>query len=183
MLILDLDGVLVDFPRAAYKAHNRPYEGNEPTKFNFFEDWGLSAEQFWDPIDVQGYEWWSSLPLYPWAWTLVEQARTSCMGFIVATSPALHPFSTGGKVQAIRGLFGENFRDYAITPRKWALAGPNRVLLDDYEENCEKFEAHGGTSILFPQPWNKNRYLANDEHRIKYVLERLEEANHRASIR
>ena len=47
-------------------------------------------------------------------------------------------------------------RQYAITPRKHLFARPDSLLIDDYSENIERFEAHGGHAILVPRPWNDN---------------------------
>lgn len=162
MIILDLDGTLVDFCTPAYAAHGRTCSTNEPTKYDFFEEeWGMTAAEFWKPIDALGPDWWRDLPYYGWAIPLFELAR-GCGEFLIATTPSRNPDSTSGKVAAIQRLAGPNFRDYCITPRKWLLAAPGRVLIDDNEENCQKFEEHGGTSILFPQPWNANRNKTHD---------------------
>lgn len=168
MLVCDLDGVIVDFVSAANAVHNR--DGYIPTKFDYFEDWGMTANDFWSPIDALGPDFWHHIPLYPWANELI-----SWLGrhdeFVVATACSKNAHSSYGKVKAIQSIFGENFRDYFITPRKWLLAGPERILIDDYEPNCQKFEALGGKAILFPRPWNENRDIFDP---LEYTLEELD---------
>lgn len=168
-IVFDMDGVLVDFCKSAYEVHGRMQGEDEPKCFDFFEGWGMTADQFWEPINAMGPEFWSNVPKFPWCDELVELAKP--YGFVVATASSHNWASAAGKVQAMQSLFGDNFRDYAITPRKWLLGKPGMVLIDDLASNCDKFEEAGGESILFPQPWNYQRSYASD--RVGYVKEHL----------
>ena len=176
MLVLDMDGVLVNFCKAAYKTHNQPFSNEVPTKFDFFEDWGMTSKKFWSPIDACGPEWWTNLEKYPWTDTLISLADQLPGGMLIATSCSSNSNSAAGKVRAIQSLFGYNFWDYLLAPRKWHLSQPGYVLLDDYEVNCDKWEERGGKAILFPQPWNRNRWLATEELRMEWVLEQIAES-------
>lgn len=172
MIVLDMDGVLVDFCRAAYEIHGKPYDGNEPTTWNFFEGWGINEDQFWSKIDACKESFWSELREYHWARELIYTID-EVDHFVIATKCSTSPYSSFGKVLSLQRLFGEDFRDYFITPRKELLAGPGRILIDDSDSNCTAFEDAGGAAILFPQPWNKNRDKLNIPP-ITYVLEKLE---------
>jgi hypothetical protein len=56
---------------------------------------------------------------------------------------------------------------------KEMCAGPNAVLIDDSDKNCELFEEEGGFSVLYPRSYNKLRnYRGNPIH---YVIEHLYE--------
>lgn len=171
MILLDLDGVVIDFCTAAYAAHGRTCAVNEPAKYDFFEDWGLSPDEFWQPIDEAGPEWWANLPLYPWAHELVallcDRSAVEGMEFLIATTPSRHANSTAGKVTAIQKFCGEQFRGYAITPRKWLFGAPGRVLIDDNEDNCRKFEERGGRAFLFPQPWNGGGHIKDKVEAVR----------------
>lgn len=169
MIFLDLDGVVVDFCAAAYRAHGRTCAINEPTKYDFFEDWGMTADEFWGPIDAIGPEFWSTIPLYPWANELIGLCGKD---FVIATTNSIHPVSASGKVSAIQSIFGERFRNYMITPRKWLLGAPGRLLIDDNEMNCEKFRDYGGDAILFPAPWNENREFC--DQRMDFVRQSID---------
>lgn len=176
MIVLDMDGVLVDFCQAAYRTHGRTQAANEPAEFDFFEQWGMTADEFWEPINQRGPEWWRDIPIFPWAADLMEVVK-SHVDFIVATASSHHGHSAAGKVEALQKIFGDKFRDYFITPRKWLLAAPDRILIDDNEENCDRFRMNGGWSILFPQPWNRNRAIAAQSDswtaRIEFVKNNL----------
>lgn len=172
MIILDMDGVLVDFCRGAYWAHSKEYDGYEPQDWDFFEAWGLTEDEFWAPINKAGHNFWASLPLYPWTRSLID-ALGEIDEFFVATKCNMSPHSGSGKMVSLQRIFGEGFRNFSITPRKELLAGKNRILIDDSDRNCHQFEEAGGAAILFPQPWNANRTRVGSCP-IRYVLQQLE---------
>jgi len=37
---------------------------------------------------------------------------------------------------------------------KWLMAGPDRLLIDDFDTNIRLFREAGGNAITFPQSWN-----------------------------
>ena len=172
-IVLDMDGVLVDFVGSANRLHGRP--DYVPQKFDYFEDWGLTAAEFWAPIDAQGPDWWKNIEFYPWANDLVEMVARYAEDFVIATACSKNAFSSQGKVQAIQAFFGDGFRKYFITPCKQYLAKPGRVLIDDYEKNIISFIEEGGDTILFPRPWNENRRLSHDP--LAFVKQQLETLN------
>ena len=175
MIVLDMDGVLVNFCKGAYEAHGRQWDESLPTMFDFFEEWGMTADEFWAPINELGAEWWAELPLFPWAEELIETCRSFDQDCIVATASSHHGYSAAGKVAALQKLFGPKFRDYFITPKKWLLGAEDRILIDDLDTNCNGFIDHGGEAVLFPQPWNVNADLCDDrlgfvKHELTYIL-------------
>lgn len=175
MIVCDMDGVLVDFCRAAYDIHGRKFDGNEPSQFDFFKyDWGISAKEFWHPINEAGPSWWANIPYFTWTYQLLQILNENPGGFIVATACSHHPHSAHGKVMALQRMFGEGFRDYCITPVKHNLGNNKTILIDDNDDNHHSFQANGGHSILFPQYWNENRHLVDD--RLEYLQEEL--SNH-----
>lgn len=171
-IYLDFDGVVVDFVKGAYLAHNRKHSeeivNNEVKHFDWWIDqWNISNKQFWSKIDNLGSKFWSNLEPYQW----FDELINLCENFSIATSPSHHSSATSGKIDSIQKLLGNKFRAYHITPEKWDLGAPGRILIDDLEDNCIKFEENGGFSILMPQPWNKNNHLLDD--RMEYVKEQL----------
>ena len=176
MIVFDLDGVAVNFCKAAYEIHGKTFTDDVPTKFDFFEDWGMTAAEFWKPIDTEGANFWKRLEKFSWTEGLIAKLTSYPVEFVVATSPSTSATCTAGKVDLIKSLFHSKFRDYCITPRKWYLSCPGRILIDDSDENCKKWEERGGRALLFPQPWNKNSYLI--DHRISWLYDALEEELH-----
>ncbi len=163
MIVLDMDGVLVNFCDAAYRVCGRRHEyvGDVPTQRDFWKDWGLSGNEFWARVAAAGPGFWVNMPKYPWADELIELAR-SCGDVYVATQPPPNKLAwssaCSGKRQAIASLFGRNLAGFSITDSKHLLGHvPGAVLIDDFEDNCERFRECGGAAVLFPQPWNRAR--------------------------
>jgi hypothetical protein len=75
-----------------------------------------------------------------------------------------------GKKQWIRRYLPEEmWNNYLIGPPKHLCASPDALLIDDVEENVDKFRAYGGRAVLFPRPWNRLRLKESGE----YVLGNL----------
>ena len=126
----------------------------------------------WARIDELGPRFWEELEPYEMGFTLYEELW-AVAPVIFVTSPSLSPDSAAGKMlwlqkhrrrlMACRGNTqwkGGRFpvkyvtRAFAICPEKALLAGPDKVLIDDKPKNINRFEAWGGTGVLWPQPWN-----------------------------
>lgn len=171
MYICDLDGCVFNFVKASYELHNRPYVFDEKIRYDYWHDWydadglPMSNTEFWGKIDAAGPDFWANIEPYEWTEeliaTLVDAASKDNVPFFIATSPSKHAYSTAGKVASIQKLLGVDFRNYNITPCKWCMSGPDRVLIDDFKSNCDAFEDEkngGGRAFLFPQPWNTDHY-------------------------
>lgn len=170
-IFLDLDGVLTDFYEASRKLIGNP-PALEEHQWNFWLDWDIPSKQFWHEVEEAGEDFWANLKPYPWAADLI--ALISCFsGHTLATAPKLYPECYSGKFKWIRQFFGPSYSGLMIGEEKHLLQKKNSVLIDDGEENVERFEDGGGHAILFPQPWNSNRYLQDD--RIGYVHARLKQ--------
>lgn len=159
---IDMDGVVCDFVRAALELHvGTSYEIemilNEWPKgeYRIERVLGISTDQFWEPIASCGEDFWALLNELHSGMQLVESLREDNRKFVFLTSPAMCSSSSSGKVRWLQRRFGADFRDYILCPTsKSLLAGPGRVLVDDSDRNCEEWKACGGTSIVWPQPWN-----------------------------
>ncbi len=175
-----MDGVCTDFVKSCINAHNLNLEStllnwkkNYPGEFRAYKVLGITNSLFWKKIDEQGEDFWVNLDEYPWFWDLYSTLK-SIGEVIFLTTPSSNPCSLSGKLKWLQKRFGSNFKDYILTPHKHLLAGKNSFLIDDYPVNIEKFTAHGGKGILFPQYWN----TANDvSDKINYVLTEIERLN------
>lgn len=115
---------------------------------------------------------WVKVPesdFFPWLLDTCAQA-VGRENVCIATSPTTDPDCLAGKLEWIHDHFPKwMHRQYAITPRKHLLARPDSLLIDDYSENIERFEAHGGYAVTVPRPWNE--HWASDPR--WYLEERL----------
>lgn len=174
-LLVDMDGVLVDFVTAALRLHGRmDVEENWPAgTWDFPTVLGISDREFWHPIHEAGAEFWASLTSYPWCDELLSLIADSG-NWSILTSPSHDPYCSAGKIRWLQERFGRGFRNFLVGPPKWLCARPDQLLIDDNDSNVRNFRARGGQAILFPQPWNENHALTID--RIGYVREQLERA-------
>ena len=155
-VLLDLDGVITDFRRPAVAAHFRPPEDySGPMRYAVHEDLGMTAEQFWQPLD---YSFWVNLPFGPDGRSIlavVEQVfgpERVC----ILTSPPLNHHATSAKPWWIAHNLERYARRFLIGPAKEFAAGPGSLLIDDSEANVNAFRGAGGEAFLLPRPWNRS---------------------------
>lgn len=148
MIFLDMDGVLTDFHRAALHV----IIGNEQEASNLYENWpynefdiakvlGISQSNFWAMLDT--FEFWADMPKTQQCDTLLRLFPDA----VILSSPAMG-YSASGKVAWLhkhaRG------RKFILTKHKEYIAGEGRILIDDWQENIDKWTKHNGQGILFP---------------------------------
>lgn len=152
---LDCDGVLANFAKGACDAHCRPFVVN---KWNFFEDWGITVDQFWEKCT--GHHFWANLEKYDHANDLVYHLRQLCREYkaelTITTAPSLDPECINAKLQWLSRHFDIKPHDVILGPKKWIMAHSNSILIDDKPQNIDNYISHGGHGILFPQPWNRS---------------------------
>jgi 5'(3')-deoxyribonucleotidase len=151
IILLDLDGVLVDFISGCLKVLGRHEKHDDIKSWNFYREWGISDEEFWEKCSAPGF--WYNLELYPWAkefYSLLKKHGD----VVISTSPSSHPLCTQEKIAFCQDKLDIKRRDIMVGGRKELLAGEGRILIDDYTENINIFNRYGGNGILFKQPWN-----------------------------
>lgn len=154
MVLLDLDGVLVDFVQGCFKHFDRtdiPYESVAwNLESRFFPD--KPASHFWSTL---GYDFWANLPWTPGGRYLLNQVVhiAGQENVLFCTSPCDTKGCAEGKIEWLKQNVPEMRKQYMITNQKHFAAKGN-ILIDDHVPNCEKFIRFGGSAILYPQPWN-----------------------------
>jgi hypothetical protein len=114
----------------------------------------FTASSFWDAIPRE--VWATVLPstLFPWLIHAAERL-VGRENVCIATSPTKDPDCLAGKLEWIHcNMPSWMWRQYVVTPRKHLLARADSLLIDDYPENIQRFEQHGGICITVPRPWN-----------------------------
>lgn len=59
---------------------------------------------------------------------------------------------------------------------KSCLAHPDSILIDDCDENVDKFNDAGGKAILVPQDWNSSYKLFDNNNvaeKVEYIMDEL----------
>ena len=169
IIFLDLDGVIANFTKAVANAFNIDYDGIEdnwtPGEHSIATQIGKSEGEIWarvNKIDT----FWQDIEVYPHAKKMVKYLKGK-YEVHVCTSPSSQPDCASGKIKwLVKHGFGFG-RNIIVTPNKHLFAGPNRLLIDDMDKNCNKFKEFGGEVILFPQVWNSAGRFDGD--RLEYI--------------
>jgi hypothetical protein len=170
-----MDGVLVEFVKAAFKLHGLDYQ-HYPAGFNWdvvgainsISPSPISNDEFWDKMDEY---FWATISKTSLCDTLVENATRyfeSENVFILTSTGS--PQAASGKLRWIRHNLPQIRGNVLIGSHKHLLAGPDTLLIDDCDQQVDAFRAAGGQAILVPRPWNTS-YAIEDSS--EYVLKGL----------
>lgn len=176
MIFVDLDGVLADFVHGALNLFHRPpaevMAGWKPGNYFIGDALGMDREAFWDRLSGNHKFWHCLNPTPDWR-LLLKTARTMSAEIRICTAPSSCSTSHYGKAKWLRHHGLDPGAECIMTQDKHLLAGPRRVLIDDSDENCERFEQAGGHAIVWPQLWNSHHALRK-QPRVPYVSRHLE---------
>lgn len=166
-LFLDLDGVIVNLEEPLAKHFGLTQNDYDITKWNGIQEalGHTSNKYFWSFCD---YHFWINLPMYSHAIDLLS--ALAIYNPCLLTSPPAHIATA--KQDWIQKNLPIYFRygRYLIGPAKEEVAGPGKVLIDDHDENIDKWRADDGYAIVFPQPWNRQRKLVGVVDPVEYVM-------------
>jgi beta-phosphoglucomutase-like phosphatase (HAD superfamily) len=185
-IILDLDGVLVNFHRAAFIEF-----GCSPNLVDYDMNAGwdivaalnlqrlhngmekVTANQFWRSFDKV---FWSDLPWYSHARNFLAELEDMVgqENITLCTSAAFDSDCAGGKVAWINRELRDYRRQYFIGCQKFRLAKRGVILIDDADHNIKAFRAAGGEAVMVPRPWNGYKNQRGYEP-YEYVLSRVED--------
>lgn len=165
-ILLDMDGVLCDFRKAACKAHQQMelYHAWPAGEYDMEKVLGLTHEQFWKPIDADANFWLNIEPM-PWFDDLIKMVN-DFGPYLIVSSPSNRANAAAGKIEWLHKYFGDTFKDYFLGHHKFLLNG---LLIDDCEMNCDMASA----SILFPSVSNRLWYIPYPLIYIKRQLQCL----------
>lgn len=165
-IFLDLDGVIVDFIGGAIEYYNLKCAYSEITSWDAIHNHTkMLNQEFWDGLDET---FWYRLKKTWFADTIL--ALVEPFKPCILTAPRPNGGATG-KQMWIKENLPDYFDDerYLIGPGKRCVAGPETLLIDDYDRNVNEWRLAGGSAILVPQPWNSN----SGEEVIEHVYKRL----------
>ena len=164
-IFLDLDGVLVDFVGGICKWFNKPYPYDSPESKGVWEIdqlIGITHGAFWAAFhDIQ---FWQDL-----SWTKdgndILEAAVRYAGdernVYLITNPSAVSCVFYGKAAWVNNRLGTSWLDRTIMVKdKSLLAKPKHILIDDNDDNVDKFFRAGGTALLIPRPWNSMNDVA-----------------------
>lgn len=141
---LDMDGVLVDFFRAACDLHGFAFRDYPRGEWYMEKVLGISWDEFARDMDT---EWWANLPKCPDADYIVSNAINP----VILTS-----HMDGRSVDGKHAWIEEHYPGTGIvfTHDKGLVACGSSVLVDDRKKNIDAFLAGGGlAAIHIPSEW------------------------------
>ena len=152
-IFCDIDEPLADFLGAANTFYGVDIPKADIVKWELpYERYGKTHNTFWDDLTE---DFWRNMPKQPWCDELIDFFESQD-GYSVCllTAPAYR--NATGKQRWIRKNLPKFYDEkrYLIGPAKSFCAGPDSILIDDREKNCEDFIKWGGQAIVFPAPWN-----------------------------
>jgi 5'(3')-deoxyribonucleotidase len=170
IIFLDMDGVCVDWHKAAIAAVGRDYEKTMAEWPKGGDDaaevFGMDAVSFYAALETRGAKHWIEMEEYP-GFREFYESLTRLGDVMFLSTPTQDPQCLSGKVKWLQDRFGEDYTEFVFTPKKELLAGPRTILIDDSEEKIQKFGPNG---ILFPQRWNMGREFDTPQERFDYAL-------------
>lgn len=166
-VLLDMDEVLCDFVGGALDVHcwskAELVAKHRKGKWNIVPALGLTEEEFWRPILLEGERFWSGLAPTPWMRTLINAIRQQGLNWYIVTTPSRDPHCIVGKQKWLREHLGDDGHSRLVTcSDKWLLARSDRVLVDDRDSSIHRFRAEGGWGVTFPNFNNSLHALAHD---------------------
>jgi hypothetical protein len=165
-----MDGVIADFFGAALALWDFPPEQYPVNEWEIADVLGISVTEFWDRINATP-DFWLGIKPFPWMKMLLDGIEATGIDWTIATSPSRDPGCLSQKVHWLRLHLGKKFTGYMVGSRKFLMANPRNLLIDDNDANVDNFRAHGGKAILFPALWNSRH--AEREHAAATTISEL----------
>jgi hypothetical protein len=157
VVFFDMDGVLADFVGGACRLHGSTLHFSPAAvQWDFCTQIGFNGPgdpAFWKPLE--SVDFWAGLEPLEDGMDLFRRVEAAIGAERIGIlSSGLCPGSCDGK----RAWLDKYLPIYAhaavFCSRKWLIAAPNKLLLDDHMPNADGFVAAGGLSIVIPRPWN-----------------------------
>lgn len=169
-VFVDLDGVLnkfssyafqyvgaIDFPLAYDNYPSDCCTWNIVQSVNYLRNPNtpkFTSNTFWGALNRN---FWATIPIESYALHLLDylQSQIGKENVCIASTATLSPECLAGKMDWIYSNLPKWIhRQYMFGRDKYLLARKYTLLIDDNQNNCEKFSEHGGFTCLVPRPWN-----------------------------
>lgn len=165
-IYLDMDDVLVNYAFNVAKhfglTMDELYARWPVGVYQIYHAVGKPDEDVWRQVRSQPPEFWASMPEFPWSRELFNFAKGLGDEMEILTSPINSWTCVAGKVQWLHKFAGDDFYQYHIAKSKWDCAQYNHILVDDKEDNINRFCEKGGHGVLFPAHGNRLHAHKND---------------------
>lgn len=167
-ILLDMDGVLADFFTSALKALNAnskrdpitPQQYVEKQEFAMDKVFNITASKFWQTIETNDF--WQNLKPMEHADNLLSYLRMFKIPIVIASSPSFHSTCIPSKVAWLYHYYGIRVTDCMFGSKKYLMAKPGTLLIDDSQKNIDNFIHHEGQAVCIPSNWNTHNLTFAD---------------------
>jgi 5'(3')-deoxyribonucleotidase len=177
--LLDMDGVIVDFVAGAMRAH-----GISKTQEQLWEgslgQWDMaplfrvSWDEFFRPMSE---DWWANLDWTPDGEAILKMVEERFDQVVIVTSPIMTTGCHEGKLRWMRRHLPKKYSrgsGHIFATPKHLMSNPSHVLIDDRDENVDRFRAYGG-GVAVEVPRISNRQHPRRHWTLDEVGIQLEE--------
>lgn len=158
-VFLDVDGILANFRKGIHDAFDKPYD--YPTlssRWEFWDDWPDVTFEMVNAACTTSF--WQNLEWMHDGHDILQAVlnKFSAKQIYLLTAPMPNIESPTGKWMWIQDNLSTYLKRIIITQApKHLLARPDTLLIDDKNENIDKFIEAGGRGLLVNRPWNRYR--------------------------
>lgn len=160
LILMDVDGCLASFCDAVIKQLNSVTGYNvtiddiiEQCNWDLEKLWDMDQKTWWNAIDQNPYFWLEIEP-FEWAREMYWRLHDYADEVGVSTAPPMNEWAVAHKCSWIKNHIGVKQSDIMVGKKKYWMAGPDTLLIDDAPHNVEAFQKRGGKTILVPSDWN-----------------------------
>lgn len=180
-VLLDMDGVLVDFIGGAGRMHgisdlyaDRANYG----KWNCNEFLGLTYPEFIAPMRT---DFWANLDWMPDGRTILNilEDRFGEENICLLSDPSNCGMAMEGKMLWIKKHMPKYLKRYLMGPAKFFAGSHNRMLVDDRDLNIDEFQKRKLPTLQVPRRWNRLHFYEP----VEYVSEFLDDMQKRLPVR
>lgn len=175
-LLLDMDGVIVDYCKGVCELHNRPNPYVHLVnrgRFDMAQIWNIKQDNFFEGCE---HDFWANLDFMPDGPKILEmvESKFGLENICLLSSPTRNLTCISGKLDWINKHIPQYSRSFLFGPQKHFCAHIDNVLIDDKDENVDDFIRHGGRAFLLPRHWNRaHHYSVETLYRLQDFLDRL----------
>jgi len=155
MILLDMDGPLVNFTDAYLELVNSKLKFDDITEWDIWKLTGQTEEQFHIILSNAGENYWSNMKPDKDGIELYKALKAK--DDITILTAVFNSDAAIGKIKWIdKWLPREPITPICFDTEKWKYVSPDSILIDDKADNVRSFIKAGGQGFLYPRPWNFN---------------------------
>lgn len=158
VIYFDLDGVVAQFVTGVFAVHGKSLPIHD-VRWNFMLQMGFHAEDdpaFWTPLENAHF--WRNLAPHADGMELFRRVTAEYGDDAVSIlSSAMVRCSADGKRDWLKRHMPTHHDCAIFATKKYRLASPCKLLIDDNDGNVRAFREKGGRAVLVPRPWNERR--------------------------